>query len=150
MIDAAVRQRILEEARACLGLGGPEPWGTEAGVHGGASPGTGWCGLFARAVWRRAGLVVPDWITSDANTGRLRKTTDPQLGDLVCWRGKAGHQSLFVRFEGPSIIVTLDGNTIGKDRDGADSFSCVAERRRARAEALAYYSAPVETCSPKA
>ncbi len=141
------RERILAEARACLGMGGPEPWATEMGIKG-AMPSTSYCGLGVRAVWRRSGLVVPDWIIGSANLKGLTKTTKPQPADLIQWRGDLGHQSLFVRSEG-SIIVSIDWNTTGKDREGKHSASTVAEKRRASADVLAYYSAPLSAVAPQ-
>jgi hypothetical protein len=135
------RSRILAEARACLGMGGPEPWAREAGIVG-ASKSVSWCGLFVRAVWRRAGLTVRDWKVGQGNVSYLRKATTPEPGDLVCWRGKNGHQSLFVR-EDEGMIVSLDGNTTGRAPDGTPVYATVAEKRRASADVLAFYSAPI-------
>jgi hypothetical protein len=140
-----IRDRILAEARACLGMGGPEPWATEMGIKG-ALPSTSYCGLGVRAVWRRAGLVVPDWVIGSANLKGLTKTTNPEPGDLIQWRGDLGHQSLFVRRDG-SIIEGIDWNTTGKNLEGEQSFSTVAKKRRAAADVLAYYSAPVASAS---
>jgi GH25 family lysozyme M1 (1,4-beta-N-acetylmuramidase) len=60
----------------------------------------------------------------------------------VCWRGKNGHQSLFVREEN-GMVTSLDGNTTGRARDGTPVYSTVAEKRRASADVLAFYSAPI-------
>jgi GH25 family lysozyme M1 (1,4-beta-N-acetylmuramidase) len=135
------RSRILAEARACLGMGGPEPWATEMGIKG-ALPSTSYCGLGVRAVWRRAGLVVPDWKIGSANLKGLVKTTSPEPGDLIQWRGDLGHQSLFVRRDG-SIVEGIDWNTTGKNLEGKLVASTVAEKRRASADVLAYYAAPI-------
>jgi len=135
------RSRILAEARACLGMGGPEPWATEMGIKS-ARPSTSYCGLGVRAVWRRAGLEVAGWKIGSANLKGLVKTTNPEPGDLIQWRGALGHQSLFVRRDG-SIVESIDWNTTGKNIEGKLVASTVAEKRRASADVLAYYSAPV-------
>lgn len=141
------RDAILAAARATLGASGPEPWATEAGVKG-ASPSVSWCGLWVRAIWRRAGLVVPDWKIGDGNVRYLRKTTTPLPGDLTCWRGQNGHQSIFVRDE-DGMVVSLDGNTTGRAADGTPVYSTVAEKLRASADVLAYYSAPLSAVAPQ-
>lgn len=139
------RSRILAEARACLGMGGPEPWATEAGIRG-ASKGVSWCGLFVRAVWRRAGLIVRDWKIGDGNVAGLKRTTTPEPGDLVCWRGATGHQSIFVGLDG-SIVQSIDGNTTGRGPDGTPVYSTIAEKRRPLADVLFFCSAPVASAS---
>jgi len=139
------RDRILAEARACLGLGGPEPWAREAGIVG-ASKSVSWCGLWVRAIWRRAGLTVRDWRIGEGNVSTLRKTTTPEPGDLICWRGQTGHQSIFVE-DDAGMVVSLDGNTTGRALDGTPVYSTVAEKRRASADVLAYYAAPVASAS---
>jgi len=139
------RSRILSEARACLGMGGPEPWAREAGIVG-ASKSVSWCGLFVRAVWRRAGLTVRDWKIGEGNVATLRKTTTPEPGDLICWRGQTGHQSIFVREEN-GMVTSLDGNTTGRAPDGTPVYSTIAEKRRPVADVLAFYSAPVASAS---
>mgnify|MGYP000867566276 FL=1 len=141
------RDAILAAARATLGASGPEPWATEAGVNG-ASPSVSWCGLWVRSIWRRAGLVVPDWKIGDGNVRYLRKTTTPLPGDLTCWRGATGHQSIFVRDE-DGVIVTLDANTTGRSSDGTPVYATVAEKRRASADVLAYYSAPIASATQR-
>lgn len=143
-----IRDAILAAARATLGASGPEPWATEAGVRGGVKPDVEWCGLWVRAIWRRAGLVVPDWITGSANLKPLTKITTPQPGDLIQWRGKAGHQSIFVGFDGP-IVRSVDGNSTGKGPDGKPVYEVVAEKRRASADVLAYYSAPIASATQR-
>jgi hypothetical protein len=143
-----IRDAILAAARATLGASGPEPWATEAGVRGGVKPDVEWCGLWVRAIWRRAGLVVPDWITGSANLKPLTKITTPQPGDLIQWRGKAGHQSIFVGFDGP-IVRSVDGNSTGRGPDGKPVYEVVAEKRRASADVLAYYSAPLASATPR-
>jgi len=137
------RERILAAARATIGATGPEPWAREAGVKG-ASPSVSWCGLWVRAIWRRAGLVVPDWVTSEGNVHYLTRTTDPLPGDLVCWRGGKGHQSLFDRREG-GRVWSVDANTEIRDADGTPVYGVVAERERPESEVYAYYSAPLES-----
>ena len=145
-MTTAIRNRILDLAYASVGLGGPEPWATEAGIVG-ASKSVSWCGLFVRAIWRRAGLDVPDWRIGQGNVHYLRKTVNPEPGDVVCWRGANGHQSIFARMDGESMVVSIDGNTSGKDITGRDVYATVAQKRRPIADVLAFYGAPID---PKA
>ena len=128
-----VRARIVELARACDGQRGPEPWAREAGFRLGPNDRPSWCGLFARAIWRRAGVALPDWRMGEANLGYLRQLTAgerAQPGDLGYVLAK-GHQAIVVRDDGENVI-SIDGNAA----DGR----VVVDRARPRTDYAAFYS----------
>jgi hypothetical protein len=145
MSESSVRDRIIEEATKTLDMSGPEPWAAEAGLKLGPNDKPSWCGLWARSMWRRAGLTVPDWKRSQGNVSYLTMVALPraQHGDLVCWKGKEGHQSLFVRTEGPWVI-TLDANTI-QYGDGGKILKThtICQRKRPHHQVLAVFRAPI-------
>ena len=41
------------------------------------------------------------------------------------------------------MVTSLDGNTTGRAPDGTPVYSTIAEKRRASADVLAFYSAPI-------
>lgn len=129
--------RIIDLARSCIGMGGPEPWAAEMGLTLGPNDEPEHCGIWARAIWRRDGRDVPDWRIGSANTWYLARTTTPQPGDLVEWRFH-GHQSLFVGFAEDGRVISIDANTV--DDDG--NVGVVAPRRRPPSEVLGYRTAP--------
>lgn len=135
----SIRERIINEAVACLGQTDSVPFIREAAPAYAPGDRPSWCGIFVRAMWLRAGLIVPPWVIGSSNIGYLRETRNPQPGDLIQWRGKAGHQSIFERFDGEySILCSIDGNV------AVDCNYRVARKRRPRSEVLAYYTAPVD------
>lgn len=131
-MHADIRDRIIAEAEACLGQSDPVPFLREAApvfrVHDRPS----WCGIFVRAIWRRAGLSVPDWKMGTPNLWYLLPTRTPGRGDLVFFRGRLGHQAIFEATDGVNV-TTLDGNTNGGK---------VARRTRPIANVLRYYGVP--------
>lgn len=139
-LETARRSAIVEIARVEIGSTDARRYIAEAAPVYAPTDRPSWCGIFVRWVWRRAGLDVPDWRMGSSNLSSLRKTADPKPADLVMWRGDLGHQSLFVREEN-GIVVSIDGNTTANGVSGV-----VAEKRRPRAEVLAFYESP----SPKA
>jgi hypothetical protein len=147
LVTTWTRDRILEVATSELGSTDARRYVSEAAPVYAPTDHPSWCGIFVRWVWRRSGLVVPAWKMSDANRWYLTRTTEPEPGDLVYWRGSLGHQSLFVARAG-SEVISIDGNTTGRDKDGRLVFSVVAMKRRPASQVLAYYRAPVETARP--
>lgn len=127
-----MRERIIELARACLGQGGPEPWASEAGFKIGPSDKPSWCGLFVRAIWRRAGLTLPDWRMGEGNVHYLRKLGPGErakMGDLG-YIELHGHQCIVVEDDG-RVVRSIDGNSMG---------ARVVERLRPRSDYAAFYS----------
>lgn len=112
-----IRKRIVEASLACLNQRGPEPWAKEAGVTLGPNDHPEWCGLFVRTIWRRCGVLVPDWQIGSANTTYLRRrlpTEEGQPGDLVCFQGKLGHQALLVEHTSDyAFLRVVNGNGMG-------------------------------------
>lgn len=126
------RERIIELAHACLGQGGPQPWAKEAGANYAPHDRPEWCGLFVRAIWRRAGLVIPDWVIGEGNTAYLRTMRPGELiqpGDMG-YVAKNGHQAIVVHDDGRTIR-SIDGNGPGER---------VVERLRPRSDYAAFYS----------
>jgi len=135
MISYQIGVTIMQKASDTLGEGGPFPWAQEVGLRN-VSDNTAWCGIWVRAIWRRCLLDVPDWVIGSGNTSYLKQTTTPVLGDLVCWRGRSGHQSIFCsKVDG--MIRSIDGNSTDGERDHIVCF-----RSRPAIEALAFFSKP--------
>lgn len=110
-----LRRRIVELARATLGQGGPEPWAREAGVRLGPNDDPEWCGLWVRAIWRRSGLRVPDWVIGAGNVAYLRQRPRHELakpGDMSLLKGRTGHQAIVIEDDG-EMVRTIDGNSTG-------------------------------------
>jgi hypothetical protein len=126
------RSRIVDLARATLGSTGPEPWAREAGMKLGPNDKPSWCGLWSRAMLRRAGLTLPDWRMGFANLEYLRKLPDgarAQPGDIG-FVTEQGHQAIIVEDDGTSVR-SVDGNGKGAQ---------VVERIRPRRDYAAFYS----------
>lgn len=144
MSESTIRDRIIDEATATLDQGGPEPWATEMGLKLGPNDEPEWCGIWARAIWRRQGLVVQDWQIGKGNGAGLVQVAShlAEPGDLIFWKGKKGHQSLFLKREG-LFVYSIDGNTTKYDGPKAVAFETIAFRKRPASEVLAVYMAPI-------
>jgi hypothetical protein len=126
-----IREQIIELASNCVGQGGPEPWAKEAGMLLGPADKPAWCALFARTIWRRAGLSVPTWRVGEGNVSYLRKHGPGALvqpGDLG-YVEKFGHNAIVVHDDGQTIR-SIDGNVNGR----------VVNRLRPRSDYAAFYS----------
>lgn len=135
----ALRLAALED-----GSDDPRPYIQEAAPAYGPEDTPSWCGIFVRCMWQRAELEVLPWAIGSANLGYLTRTSFPEPGDLVAFKGRLGHQALFDRFdEDGRSLWTWDGNTT----DAAGNPGRVAHRKRPKSEVLTYYRAPAERAS---
>jgi hypothetical protein len=127
-----IRDRIVSEALATARQTGPEPWATEAGLKLAPTDRPSWCGIWARAIWKRAGLSVPPWKIGSGNVSYLRKLAPGERakpGDLATFV-QFGHQCIVIEDRGETLR-TIDGNSVG---------GVVAEVVRQRSKVAAFYS----------
>lgn len=129
-----IRQLILDAARACEGLHGPQPWAAEAGVKGAVSPEVHWCALFVSAILRRVGLQTPDWqIGSSILTQSLSRVPGAVLAlpADIGYIARGGHHAFVVEDNGRTV-TSIDGNGPGR--------IVVVDRIRPRSDYTAFYS----------
>lgn len=113
-MDAAARGEIARVAESELARYGENPrvalyWttsGQPADTH------ANWCGAFVLWVLRTAGVSAPDWIMGDGWIGpaHLRRTNDPQPGDVLYKDQPWQHESVVVARQG-NTVWTIDGNS---------------------------------------
>lgn len=87
-----------------------------------------WCGAFALAMLRRAGLAQWDWEVGKGFLWRLKRTDQPQVGDCGYLDQPYQHHFLFDR-EADGWVYSVDGNQPD-----------VRERKRRRDTVTAFYS----------
>lgn len=124
------REDVVRIARAELGKSDPLPYWHEVLTSGPPYP-PQWCGAFALYCLRRAGLTDWHWEIGKGFLSRLKRTSDPQPGDI-------GYQDQ--PFQHHFVVVEVDTHTL-TSIDGNQGTPGVQERHRAVASPkLAFYS----------
>jgi len=128
---------VINEALATIGQRGPQPWAREVG-YAHAPDDFPWCGIWVRAIWRRAKLKVPIWVVGSDNTHYLEKTSSPTAGDLVLLH--TGHQGIYC-YQIGHTVSTIDGNGYDFEREiDQNPNHIVCNHEWHVSEIAAYYS----------
>ncbi len=126
-IDA--RGRVLEWALSQVGDRDPNEYFRRAApqyLGGHHEHDTSWCGIFALAALREAGVCDWTWVTSlgfvnfEDDTGKrwLPKSSLPAApGDIVVFGAPTWHHAIVHSF-GDGKVRTIDGNTLPFPREG--------------------------------
>ena len=115
----STRARVVEIASAEVGLSDAAKYWAGVGLHAPYPP--HWCGGFALWCLRQAGLTDWDWVIGKGFLWRLRRTTDPQPGDI----GYVDQP-----FQHHFVVEQADRHTIGSI-DGNQGKPGVQRRSRA-------------------
>jgi hypothetical protein len=102
------RDRVVEIARAELGLSDASKYWRDVLTSGPPYP-PHWCGAFALWCLRQAGLTDWHWEIGKGFLWRLRRTTEPQPGDIG-YQDQPFQHHFVVADVGQHTIASIDGN----------------------------------------